>query len=74
LLILLSRLIALILLSFWNTLISFTQVSSESLVVVIHGLIEVLTDTILLRRKSRLTWAVSWLVVVSIFEGIVLEV
>jgi len=71
---LLSRLIALILLSFWNTLISFTQVSSESLVVVIHGLIEVLTDTILLRRKSRLTWAVSWLVVVSIFEGIVLEV
>lgn len=63
-----------ILLSFWNTLISFTQVSSESLVVVIHGLIEVLTDTILLRRKSRLTWAVSWLVVVSIFEGIVLEV
>jgi len=64
----------LILLSFWNTLISFTQVSSESLVVVIHGLIEVLTDTILLRRKSRLTWAVSWLVVVSIFEGIVLEV
>lgn len=63
-----------ILLSFWNTLISFTQVSSESLVVVIHGLIEVLTDTILLRRKSRLTWAVSWLVVVSIFEGIILEV
>jgi len=64
----------LILLSFWNTLISFTQVSSESLVVVIHGLIEVLTDIILRRRKSRLTWAVSWLVVVSIFEGIILEV
>ena len=73
LLTLLSLLICLILLAFRISKISFTEVSSESFVVVIYGFIEVLTEVILL-RKRRLILSITSLLVVGISKRIILEV